>query len=348
MKHNIAVVLLAICVAQALGAAVEPRQACSALWGQCGGQGWSGPTCCASGSTCTFSNPYYSQCLPGSVPPATTTSRANPSTTTTRTSGPSPTTTSAPSTPGRSAGCGKTPTLRSGTININGRQYILNIPSNYDNNKPYRFIVALHWLNGNMNAVANSAYYGLQSLSSGSTIFVAPNGINAGWGNSGGSDITFIDSVMAQVQNDLCIDTTRVFATGFSYGAAMSYALACARGNVFRGVVTYAGANLSGCNGGNTPVAYFGIHGVADSVLNISNGRQLRDNFVRVNQCTNQSPPEPARASGSHICTSYSGCMSGKPVRWCAHSGDHVFDHKDNGAATSWIPGEAWKFISQF
>lgn len=35
---------------------------CSAQWGQCGGQGWTGPTCCSSGK-CTFSNTWYSQCL---------------------------------------------------------------------------------------------------------------------------------------------------------------------------------------------------------------------------------------------------------------------------------------------
>jgi cellulose 1,4-beta-cellobiosidase len=34
------------------------------IYGQCGGQGYSGPTACASGSTCTSSSPYYSQCLP--------------------------------------------------------------------------------------------------------------------------------------------------------------------------------------------------------------------------------------------------------------------------------------------
>ncbi len=39
---------------------------CAALWGQCGGQYYFGPTCCAAGSTCTYSNPQYSQCLPGS------------------------------------------------------------------------------------------------------------------------------------------------------------------------------------------------------------------------------------------------------------------------------------------
>ncbi|KAK1228484.1 hypothetical protein PQX77_008463 [Marasmius sp. AFHP31] len=37
----------------------------AAEWGQCGGIGWTGPTTCASGSTCTVSNPYYSQCIPG-------------------------------------------------------------------------------------------------------------------------------------------------------------------------------------------------------------------------------------------------------------------------------------------
>lgn len=35
---------------------------CSDLYGQCGGQGWSGPTCCKTG-TCVSSNQFYSQCL---------------------------------------------------------------------------------------------------------------------------------------------------------------------------------------------------------------------------------------------------------------------------------------------
>ncbi|KAL0067439.1 hypothetical protein AAF712_005426 [Marasmius tenuissimus] len=34
-------------------------------YGQCGGIGWTGATTCPSGWTCTVSNPYYSQCLPG-------------------------------------------------------------------------------------------------------------------------------------------------------------------------------------------------------------------------------------------------------------------------------------------
>ncbi|KAI6607080.1 Endoglucanase cel12C [Pyricularia oryzae] len=34
---------------------------CAALYGQCGGSGWSGPTCCTQG-TCKAANQWYSQC----------------------------------------------------------------------------------------------------------------------------------------------------------------------------------------------------------------------------------------------------------------------------------------------
>jgi endo-1,4-beta-xylanase len=40
-----------------------PSTNCSPRWGQCGGQGWNGPTCCVSGTTCQNQNPWYSQCL---------------------------------------------------------------------------------------------------------------------------------------------------------------------------------------------------------------------------------------------------------------------------------------------
>ncbi|KAF5310967.1 hypothetical protein D9619_007940 [Psilocybe cf. subviscida] len=56
---------------------VVVRHAASvAVYGQCGGQGYSGSTTCDSGSKCVYSNPYYSQCLPGtatsSAPPTST------------------------------------------------------------------------------------------------------------------------------------------------------------------------------------------------------------------------------------------------------------------------------------
>ncbi|KAI9162829.1 Pectin lyase [Paramyrothecium foliicola] len=39
--------------------------AVAAAWAQCGGQGWTGATKCASGTTCVKQNEWYSQCLSG-------------------------------------------------------------------------------------------------------------------------------------------------------------------------------------------------------------------------------------------------------------------------------------------
>jgi poly(3-hydroxybutyrate) depolymerase len=250
------------------------------------------------------------------------------------------------------AGCGKTPTLRDGTYTVQSsgqnRTYILRLPANYTNSRPYRLVVGLHWLNGSANDVVGNGFYGLQQRADNSAIFVAPQGLDAGWANTGGRDVTLVDDILRVVENDLCVDTSLRFALGFSYGGAMSYALACARPAVFRAVAPIAGANLSGCSPGNQPVAYFGIHGTRDSVLNISMGRTIRDTFVRNDNCTTQNPPEPAAGSGTHITTTYSGCRAGYPVRWAAHDGDHVPLPTDRNASSSWVPGEVWQFFSQF
>ncbi|GAM40115.2 swollenin Swo [Talaromyces pinophilus] len=40
------------------------QTSCAAQWAQCGGSGFSGPSCCESGSSCTSLNSYYYQCTP--------------------------------------------------------------------------------------------------------------------------------------------------------------------------------------------------------------------------------------------------------------------------------------------
>src|SRR6185312_5495350 len=155
-------------------------------------------------------------------------------------------------------------------------------------NHPYRLVFSFHWVGGTAEQVDNGStsgiewsYYGLRvdKYGKGNTIFVAPQGIGNGWGNSGGQDVTFVDDMIRQIEAGLCVDTTQIFSSGFSYGGAMTYALACARATVFRAVAVYSGATLSGCSGGTQPVAYMGLHGLRDNVLPISSGRSLRDQF---------------------------------------------------------------------
>jgi poly(3-hydroxybutyrate) depolymerase len=260
-----------------------------------------------------------------------------------------------------STGCGKAPTLSSGTHTIQSsgqnRTFILKVPANYDRNRPHKLIFGNHWWGGTANDVASGgtdgavyAHYGLDALAGGSAIFVAPQGLDNAWANTNGRDVVFFDDMIRRIEADLCVDETQRFSLGFSYGGAMSYALACARPDVFRAVIAIAVPGpVSGCSGGTGSVAYFGIQGVTDSM---PNARSMRDRFVANNGCSSLSPQEPASGSGRHITTNYS-CRAGEPVRWAAFDGGHQQGPVDGctgceSGARSWVKGEVWSFISQF
>jgi poly(3-hydroxybutyrate) depolymerase len=288
------------------------------------------------------------------------------------------------------------------TIQVNGatRTYYVQVPSDYDNMNPYRLVLGFHWYTGAGIEVVDchsegincyttqSPFFGLWELANGSTIFVAPDGTpaptvqsaatannngspkvtssSAGWGNSGGQDVALTKDILTAIENDLCIDTSRVFANGFSYGGAMSYELTCDPTTVglLRGVAIYSGSPvLSGCSSSTgkptTPIAAYLSHGNQDPTNPFSWGQQMRDNLAMDNGCTAPSTPLAGTvdmaAPGMHQCYSYQGCSAGHPVQWCAFGkqqgctgGDHSPSPCDMGAKTSWNPQEVWNFISQF
>jgi poly(3-hydroxybutyrate) depolymerase len=171
------------------------------------------------------------------------------------------------------------------------RGFALRLPDNYDNSKPYWLIFGFHWNGGNSAQVDNGgtsgydwSYYGLQKASKNGAIFVAPDGLGAGWANSGGRDLTFTDDMVKLGEDNYCVDTTHIISTGFSYGGGMSYEIACARAKVFRAVAIFEGAQLSGCDGGNDPIAYWQMVGTADTTCTEAMATPLRDKFVKNNR----------------------------------------------------------------
>ncbi|KAI9933219.1 hypothetical protein ASPWEDRAFT_42975 [Aspergillus wentii DTO 134E9] len=244
-----------------------------------------------------------------------------------------------------SSGCGKQPNLANGVHNINGREYILKIPENYDPSKPHHLVLGLHWRGGNMYSVVDGKsvepWYGLESRAQGSAILVAPNGRNAGWANTNGEDLTFIDSVIEQVEADLCVDQSSRFSTGFSWGGGMSYALACARAKEFKAVSVLSGGVISGCDGGNDPIAYLGIHGINDPVLPFDGGVDLVNQFAKNNGCQQANIGKPQSGSHSSVQTDFHGCS--KPASFIAYDGGH--DAAPLGVGNPLAPDATWKFF---
>ena len=294
-----------------------------------------------------------------------------------------------------SSGCGKTSTLKFGQVpNESGsnvgtgeggwltiqsagqtRGFAVRLPANYDKSHPYPLIFAFHWNGGTADQLDTGgsngywwAYYGFQRKSNNGAIFVAPQGIGNGWPNTGGRDLTFTDDMLKLLEDNLCVDTTHIITSGFSYGGGMSYEIACSRAKVFRAAVIYEGGQLSGCDGGNDPIALWQTEGLTDTTVNMSLATPIRDRFVKNNGCTVQNPPQPPQpppylSTGGHICTDYAGCSTGHPVRWCVHQSGHGPGPVDgtsdlyNSCATppkscsascpcTWTPDDAWAWLS--
>ncbi|KAK3689289.1 hypothetical protein B0T22DRAFT_513527 [Podospora appendiculata] len=259
------------------------------------------------------------------------------------------------------------PTRLTTTIASKTREYFVLLPSNFSPTTPHRLVFTLHALGGDASQVIAGtggyiSWYGLSALANQNassskipTVFVAPNGLDNGWANTNGTDVAFIQSILTTVTNDLCIDTNLVFSTGFSFGGAMSYMLACSLpANTLRAVAVLSGnPQISGsCAAAEqgSPIAYYGQHGVADSVLPIDGGRSMRDRFVKSNGCSADGKVvEPAKGSGSkHAVNEYQGCAKDKPVVWAAFDGDHTPTPMDRGDKTTWTPAESWRFIERF
>lgn len=257
-----------------------------------------------------------------------------------------------------SAGCGKARTLQNGTITISfnnaSRKYILRVPASYDDTHPYRLVLAYAWSGASASQVVSANYFTFATQDSKNTIFAAPDAAD-GAGTWSNGDVAFTDAILKQLEGDLCVDTSRVFASGFSFGGGMAMALACTRADVFRAVAFFSGADLTNsCPATLTkPIAYYASQASQDSggmpATSPITGEKKQAEFAAINGCMPEPSSTTFPAAGQpHTCTNYKGCSAGHPTEYCVFNGPHGWEPKDPGQNTSWDAPEAWKFITQF
>ncbi len=245
-----------------------------------------------------------------------------------------------------SPGCGSATPLKSGefTENIDGtmRKYVIDVPSGYETNKKYRLVFVWHPLTGSASQVVSGGYNGLKSLSEGSAIFVAGDGLmggngeasGRGWWNENDGDMKLLTAILAKLKAGLCIDNERIFSTGFSFGGMMSYAVGY-EFKEFRAIAPCSGdLQVIRPDENNTaPLPIMAFHGDKDDFVTTARGRAARDKYIARNKCMATTMP----ASPSP-CVEYQGCSA--PTFWCEFSGGH----------NTWSeqPKAIWKFFSQF
>ncbi|MEM9045133.1 MAG: polyhydroxybutyrate depolymerase [Pseudomonadota bacterium] len=155
-------------------------------------------------------------------------------------------------------------------------------------------------------------------------LLVAPDGINKSWSFWGGSDrdVVFLDRVIEDVAMRFAIDRNRIFVSGFSYGGAMAWQVACLRGDKYAGYLPIAGGlwrqSDVDCTG---PVRLAHVHGLDDNVYGLPIGPldQIEDGVLlwrRMNGVIDQIPKRFEHAR--YDCLSWSSDLT-----LCTHEGGH-------------------------
>jgi poly(3-hydroxybutyrate) depolymerase len=239
------------------------------------------------------------------------------------------------------------------------RSYIIDIPTGYDPNVPHLLFYTSHWINGTAEQVRSMNYYQLKpaAIAAGKpAIFVAPQSVGGTWQEY---DHQLFDDLVGYVEDNLCVDTTRIFATGYSFGGMITYSLSTNHQHKIRAAVGIAPANFNIWvpNPKRTdPIAWMQMTGMSDGTTPwVNNEAQKRGaKFIALEKAKDNGceiPPEiPVWKVGAHVSYEFKGCKIGYPVIASTFDGPHSGAEKarDPGAGSSWVPKESWDFFMRF
>lgn len=245
-----------------------------------------------------------------------------------------------------SAGCGnQNPAVGAGSLTIRGAQadYFVRPPSNYSPDTPVPLVFGFHGRNRTHIQFQQDDARGLETELGSRALMVYPKSQGGpGWNFDAEvpPSLEFFDALYARMLETYCVDTSRVFAVGHSSGGYFSIILACRYGNLLRGIGSIAGARRETmCT--DERVAGMFIHGVRDTVVANSGGRDARDQLMARNACQATSVPGSVAP-----CVAYEGCAAGFPVQWCEHEEPEYF--VDGVATNHGWPSFASRAVNEF
>ena len=158
------------------------------------------------------------------------------------------------------------------TIDVDGveRWYLLTTPAQPADQEPMALVLDFHGLAE--GAQIHTQMSGFTPIAQREGFVVAyPSGTGSPvrWDFSPDEnpDLAFVDALIDTLQRDLCIDSTRIYATGLSMGAMFTSALACTRADRIAAIAPVAGILYpDGCDPAR-PMPVMAIHGTADPIL---------------------------------------------------------------------------------
>jgi polyhydroxybutyrate depolymerase len=223
-------------------------------------------------------------------------------------------------------------------VNANNMQrtFLLHVPPNLSAEKSTALMFVFHGLSDNglhmsqitgMSQIADAN--GFLVVYPDGTVFPGPLSWNAG-GCCGDAverridEPAFVRAIITELEQTFTIDPNRIYATGFSNGAMLSYRLGCEMSETFAAIAPVAGLlTFSPCQP-TSPVSLLHIHGSSDVSVpyrgggtNPSTGLPFTSvirgiaAWVRLDSCPDSPQTEE---TGIALHTTYAPCQNGSAV----------------------------------
>ncbi len=172
---------------------------------------------------------------------------------------------------------------KSASIAVGGstRTYLVHVPSNYDPQRKMSLVLVLHGATQSPESAERMS--GMSELADSENFLVAyPRGSGRlpTW-NSGNccglamreevDDVAFIRALIDKLERDYPVDSRRIYVTGISNGAMMSFRLACELSDKIAAIAPVEGAQNLECHPSNR-VSVLVFHGTADRLVPFKGG----------------------------------------------------------------------------
>jgi polyhydroxybutyrate depolymerase len=222
------------------------------------------------------------------------------------------------------------------------RSFDVHVPASYDPQKPTPVVLNFHGYTSNSSQENMLSNMDAKSDAEG-FIAVHPQGTGTSpsW-NAGAccgeavtnkvDDVGFVGAMLDKLEADLCVDASRVFATGMSNGGFLSHRLGCELADRIAAVAPVAGVlGIPTCTP-SRPIAVMHFHGTADPLVPYNGNMQMGfpsvpdtwHGWATRNGCTDQ--PFMSFMKGDSSCQTYKQCGGGVETILCTvQNGGHTW-----------------------
>jgi polyhydroxybutyrate depolymerase len=156
------------------------------------------------------------------------------------------------------------------------RWYLISTPPPALQKQPMAVVMDFHGLGEGAQLEALTSQFGPLAQKDGFVaVFPQGTGTPVHWDTASAvdnPDLDFVSEMLDKIESALCVDESRIYATGLSDGAFMTSFLACTMSDRIAAFAPVSGVQLASNCAATRPVPILAFHGTADPILYFNGG----------------------------------------------------------------------------